>query len=306
MMRTALHGVLKDPGFKVTTSAREAQHAASSMLEALGGGEDGTARTAVQGIVSTLATCVRGKREAMWGLFHRTRTSTQFIAGWERLMNITLEKPATPIFYQYVTDGLFKQLIKWRYPLPERPDDQLPPLAALDFEEQNAVRYAAGYVVRNLCQHLERGSHLLKEELIVCLEDMCVDGDEEESSSAEWTKRINRGGLKIVNGSTYRFFRALETRLREFLRVTSAQSISEGIKFTLMETIACDEDVLFFWSILSAEWEEKEEQALLSMVIELWITIRGFSFARSFLEMYKQANKKSVQKSKGLRKKLSN
>ena len=93
MMRTALHGVLKDPGFKVTTSAREAQHAASSMLEALGGGEDGTARTAVQGIVSTLATCVRGKREAMWGLFHRlTRTSTQFIAGWERLMSITLEK----------------------------------------------------------------------------------------------------------------------------------------------------------------------------------------------------------------------
>ena len=65
MMRTALHGVLKDPGFKVTTSAREAQHAASSMLEALGGGEDGTARTAVQEIVSTLATCIRGKREAM-------------------------------------------------------------------------------------------------------------------------------------------------------------------------------------------------------------------------------------------------
>ena len=68
------------------------------------------------------------------------------------------------------------------------------------------------------------------------------------------------GGLKIVNGSTYRFFQALETRLREFLRVTSAQSISEGIKSTLMETIACDEDVLFFRSILSAEWEEEEEQ----------------------------------------------
>ena len=78
--------------------------------------------------------------------------------------------------------------------------------------------------------------------------------------------------------------------------MTSAQSISEGIKSMLMETIACDEDVLFFWRILSAEWEEEDEQALLSMVIELWITIRGFSFARSFLEMYKQANKKSVQK----------
>ena len=54
---------------------------------------------------------------------HRTRTSAQFIAGWGRLMSVTLEKPASPILYQYVTDGLFKQLMKWRYPLAERPDD---------------------------------------------------------------------------------------------------------------------------------------------------------------------------------------
>ena len=303
-MRTALHGVLKDPGFEVTTSARESQRAASSMLEALGDGEDLTARTAVQGVVSTLATCVRGKRVDMWGVFHRTRTSTEFIAAWEQLMTITIEKIASPIFYQYITDALFKELVKRRYPLPARPDEERSPLPALDYQEQNAVRYAAGYVVKNLRQRLERGSHPLKEDLVLCLEDMCVD-DGEESSSAEWTKNINRGGLKMVNGTTFRFFQALENRLRESLRVTSAQSISEGIKSTLMEAIASDEDVLFFWTILSAEWEEEEEQALLSLVIELWITICGFSFARSFLEMYKQANKKSVQKSKGLRKKLS-
>ena len=78
-------------------------------------------------------------------------------------------------------------------PTARRPDGELPPSTALDFEEQSTVRYTAGYVVRNLRQHLERGSCLLREELIVCLEDACVDDDEEECSSAEWTKRINRG-----------------------------------------------------------------------------------------------------------------
>ena len=87
----------------------------------------------------------------------------------------------------------------------------------------------------------------------------------------------------MVNSSTFHFFTALENRVREFLRVTSAQSISEGNKSSLMEVIARNEDVLFFWSILSAEWEEEEEQTLLSMVIELWITICGFSLARLFL-----------------------
>ena len=63
-----------------------------------------------------------------------------------------------------------------------------------------------------------------------------------------------------------------------------------------MESIAADEDVLLYWSILSVEWEE--EQIFLRMLIDLW----GFSFA--MMEMYKQAQKKTVQKSKGVRKQL--
>ena len=69
-----------------------------------------------------------------------------------------------------------------------------------------------------------------------------------------------------------------------------------------MESIATDKDVLFYWSIISAE--EKEEQILLRMLIEMWVSVRGFSFAKSMLEMYKQAQKKTVQKSKGVRKQL--
>ena len=53
--------------------------------------------------------------------------------------------------------------------------------------------------------------------------------------------------------------------------------------------------------MISADWEEAEA-VLLQMIIEHWVTVRGFSYASAFLEKYKRANKKTVQKSKGTRK----
>ena len=55
------------------------------------------------------------------------------------------------------------------------------------------------------------------------------------------------------------------------------------------------------WHALEAVEEEKE---LLSRIIGLWVTIRGFSFARSQMQMYKQASKKGTQRAKALRKDL--
>lgn len=53
------------------------------------------------------------------------------------------------------------------------------------------------------------------------------------------------------------------------------------------------EDCDFFFSLI------------LDMLTDLWITIRGFSFASSFLEMYKQEKKKGLQRSKALRKEIN-
>ena len=43
---------------------------------------------------------------------------------------------------------------------------------------------------------------------------------------------------------------------------------------------------------------------ILQRLIELYITVRGFGFASSCLEMYKQHHHKKTQKSKSLRKTL--
>ena len=69
------------------------------------------------------------------------------------------------------------------------------------YEEENALRYAAGYIPRALRRKLERSSHHLKEELILCLEELVMERDlhEEEDLSVHWTKLIDRGGLKHVS-----------------------------------------------------------------------------------------------------------
>ena len=78
----------------------------------------------------------------------------------------------------------------------------------------------------------------------------------------------------------------------------------EGVKKQLHDTIITDEDIAFHWSILTIEVEKEEGAVLLGMMVNLFITIRGFSFSKS-LEIYKQEAKKSTQKSKSLRRKLT-
>ena len=65
-----------------------------------------------------------------------------------------------------------------------------------------------------------------------------------------------------------------------------------------------DEDVQFHWSMLAVNWDNEEADALLPMLAEQWVTVRGFSFTSGWMEKFKQTAKKSIQKSKGIRKQL--
>ena len=63
------------------------------------------------------------------------------------------------------------------------------------------------------------------------------------------------------------------------------------------------QDVQFYWYLLSSEIEEEEaNKELLHMIIDLWVTIRGFSFAKSILEQYKQLHALNTSKAKALHK----
>ena len=77
-----------------------------------------------------------------------------------------------------------------------------------------------------------------------------------------------------------------------------------NLKIKVTEAIVASEDVALHWNTVSANWEIEEKQALFPMISDLWITMRGFSFASTWIEKYKERSKKMVQKSKGLRKYL--
>ena len=66
------------------------------------------------------------------------------------------------------------------------------------------------------------------------------------------------------------------------------------------------EDVLFWWEVLCSIVGINNETAktLFILITHHYITIRGFALTARWLEMDKSNQKRNIQKSKGLRKKL--
>ena len=64
-------------------------------------------------------------------------------------------------------------------------------------------------------------------------------------------------------------------------------------------------DVLYNWDVCLPELEEKKKCSLMNFMIAKYVKARGYSFIRSFMELFKQHNSMGTEKSKSLRKKLS-
>ena len=122
--------------------------------------------------------------------------------------------------------------------------------------------------------------------------------------SDEWTDLVDRGGLIHVSDTVFMLFLSMEMEIRSVLNTKKA-SETTGIKDEAIQKMYENKDVSFYWCTIAANWVDEEADALLRMMIEQWVTIRGFSYVSSFMEQYKKEHMKSVQKSKGLRKKIN-
>ena len=174
-------------------------------------------------------------------------------------------------------------------------------IASLSYIEKNALRYAAGYIPRSLCKKIKKSSDPDKLELLLCIDDM-RQGIPESDESQEWIEMIDRGGLLHVSNEMYMI--VMEVQIHQELQQDVTQVLS--FKDKILKTIISNEDVLFYWCILSAPWEVEPqiEEKLLRLVADMWVTIRGFSYCSAWIEKYKQKHKKTTEKSKGIRKVL--
>ena len=132
-----------------------------------------------------------------------------------------------------------------------------------------------------------------------------MGGDEERmesDESEEWLNTIDRGGLCRVSDQTYSLFYAVEDVVRKHFTQVKAHQLTDVNKPTLIKAVEENEEVLFQWCILTADTSNENAMLLLHMITEFYITIRGFSFAASCVELYKHSAKRTLQKGKGVRK----
>ena len=84
---------------------------------------------------------------------------------------------------------------------------------SLSYEEQNALRYAAGYIPQALTKKIstpsQRSAHSLSDW-----------SDDISSDSQDWIDLIDRGVLKHVNDTTYMFFHSMELMVRRCFQVS--------------------------------------------------------------------------------------
>ena len=181
---------------------------------------------------------------------------------------------------------------------------------AVTVEEENAIRYTAGYIAVKL---QEAYAHKGSVAVCQCLVSMAAESSKSETAEAAsflaytrtWLDITNRGGLFTVSDDVYKFFLELELCMYPMLKERLGNGSGQQSKDDLIQTIRDDEDVLFAWSLVTTNLSEDESQLLLTDVIQLWVTVRGFSIASRLLEDYKVAAKQMTKGKKPLRKQLA-
>ncbi len=141
---------------------------------------------------------------------------------------------------------------------------------------------------------------------IICSLD---DDDDGITESTEWLSTVNRGGLIKICDSFFQFLVDVEVKVREHFPAVSPDTrgyTDENLKQSAIQSITSSENILFHWEMISVNWCTNISKTLLKIVLEHYITIRGFSFVKGFMEKYKQQTSRSTQKSKGLRKNVKN
>jgi len=245
------------------------------------------------------------ERALMWTAFHKVRES-KLPALWRTFLEGVDCRSALeePLFMELVNETYFENLIKQRCAHPPQKAVMSPSLTT---DEENIIRYACGYVGMKLHDRFIKQDGKKAEQFVECIDSMHVAGP--TSSFLDYTRecvsKVNRGGLFYVSDNAYNLFVALEIAMQVSLtnHIHSSYKLSaeesRARKNSIVDSVVSNDDVLFHWYILAIDiTNEKEGLELLRHITELWLTIRGYSISKSWMEDYKkQAHMQMAQKS---------
>ena len=224
------------------------------------------------------------KREKVWAKFHHLRTSTEYVNFWKVFLKVAGCKTADPAFYQHISQHIFTSALKATFPVvgsnnPSTSDAT----SSLAFEEKSAIRYVAGYVCMKAYKKMKKTGN---SDICDGIDDMMQDEFDESDESTTWVNLIDRGGLYRVNDLVYAFFVSIELVVRNYFQLKKATELQAGMVDTLITSVIQDDDVELQWSAICVELPEKDRRILMNMLVNLWINIRGFSFAGSYVYIW--------------------
>lgn len=87
------------------------------------------------------------------------------------------------------------------------------------------------------------------------------------------------------------------------MNIDNTENMDTEFRSRVVKSLVSDDDILFHW-LMTGQIEEATSCSCMELILQKWVTVRGFSFASSVMEIYKQKNKKGTEKSKSIRTKL--
>ena len=204
MLMSAVQEVLEDKGVKVESAvAIKARDVAAKLMEWSRKRENEAAiakfsdeliaklQEVFVGTVRSTGSII--DRDKLWKHFFKIRSAADYREKWDDFLHpISGETSSCALFYQHVTEIIFKSLIRSHFQISSASSTYT---ATINEHEKNALRYAAGYVCCHIRSKIEKSSHALKEELLLSLMAMVkgkgCTGD--IGMAEEWTDMLDRG-----------------------------------------------------------------------------------------------------------------
>ncbi|XP_033118367.1 uncharacterized protein LOC117117978 [Anneissia japonica] len=249
----------------------------------------------------------------VWRKFQLLKMHT--IGVWQDLlMQITIQCnkiPANIVLQEFLLE--FLKLLMLESNKVNDNDENIPSSLTLTRDEEEILRYTAGYVPHALLKrYLKLPNNTMAVAFATELAMWKVQEDIEECSfykyTNSWIQRQNRGGLFIVNDKIFFLFREIEV---EYQKNISAKTLANlkglNINNILMGKFNQNRKVNRCWcEAVNGRLSDKLSFQLQQKVFMYWIKIRTKAFIKVTLDLQKKKNASVSRKGqKALRKNLT-
>lgn len=234
---------------------------------------------------------------------------------WKAIYSQENESKDMRVLFHFILSKFQKKLWSFRNDFINKDADLEVPDLKLTAPEENTLRYVAGYIPHSIFKKLENQTESDSKSALV---SVLHSWNKEQGGNhmnflnytREWTEKINRGGLFLVNDDFYIFIRRLENVARKILnRNLMITYAGEDLRKVILSKFENNELIISAWDSLTKDLSKSMSTYLRNAVFKKWIDIRANAFIRAWVNIIKlKKNTTSSIDSKGkpaLRKQLS-